>query len=143
LLIWQLEDDDIVLGPKMYIAYGSVEDDRHHGSTKLHLDMTDAVNIMVWASGAQGAQSNYALWRIFPQAASPLICNYLREHAGFVGPGHPIHSQSFYFTESMLKDLEAQHGIRPYTIRQSAGEAVFIPAGCAHQVCTLTQLLRA
>ena len=114
----------------MYIAYGSVEDDYHHGSTKLHIDMTDAVNIMVWASSETG----YALWRIFPQAASSIVCNFLQTHAGLSGPLHPIHSQRFYFTPHMLAELERQHGIRPYTIRQHSGEAIYIPAGCAHQV---------
>lgn len=32
------------LGPKMYAAYGSVK----HGTTNLHLDMSDAVNVMVY-----------------------------------------------------------------------------------------------
>src|SRR5580658_8322582 len=103
-------------GPKMYIAYSSVEDGYYHGSTKLHLDMTDAVNIMVWTPGRQQPQHSYALWRIFPQAASSLICDFLRNHAGFTGSGHPIHSQSVYFTETMLDELEAQFGVRPFTI---------------------------
>ena len=118
----------------MYIAYGSVEDNIHHGSTKLHIDMTDAVNIMVWASDRTQQQQRYALWRIFPQAASHLICQFLWDHAGFSGPGHPIHSQGVYFTEDMLSELEARTGIRPFTIKQYTGEAIYIPAGCAHQV---------
>jgi lysine-specific demethylase 3 len=124
-----------VTGPKMYIAHASVEDNIHHGSTKLHIDMTDAVNIMVWASDRREQQQRYALWRIFPQAASPLICQFLRVHTGFSGPGHPIHSQSVYFTEDMLAELEARTGVRPFTIKQYTGEAIYIPAGCAHQVC--------
>jgi JmjC domain, hydroxylase len=117
----------------MYIAYGSIEDDQHHGSTKLHIDMTDAVNIMVWSSGRHEPRHSYALWRIFPQAASSVISDFLRD-TGFSGSGQPIHSQTVYFTETMLKELEARHGIRPFTIRQFTGEAIFIPAGCAHQV---------
>lgn len=36
------------LGPKMYTAYGCVGDKHEHtGTTNLHLDMTDAVNVMI------------------------------------------------------------------------------------------------
>jgi hypothetical protein len=118
----------------MYIANGSVEDGYHHGSTKLHIDMTDAVNIMVWTSDRRESESRYALWRIFSRTSSTHICDFLRDHGGFIGPGHPIHSQHAYFTESMLKELNLQFGVQPFTIKQYAGDAVFIPAGCAHQV---------
>jgi lysine-specific demethylase 3 len=123
------------LGPKMYIAYRSVEDDYHHGSTKLHIDMTDAINIMVWSSDCQEPRDRYALWRIFPRTSSSLVCEFLRNRAVHAFDGHPIHSQSAYFTDSMLRELEAQHGVRPFTIRQYTGDAIFIPAGCPHQVC--------
>ena len=118
----------------MYIAHKSIDDDDHHGSTKLHIDMTDAVNIMVWAPSTQG--EHYALWRIFPQAASPIVCEFLRtrHHEKFPDAEHPIHSQAIYFTPSMLEELYVQYGILPFTIRQHVGEAIFIPAGCAHQV---------
>ena len=118
----------------MYIAYGSVEDNFHHGSTKLHIDMTDAVNIMVWVSNRKDQQQSYALWRIFPHDASSLICQFLRANTGFSGPGNPIHAQGTYFTEDMLAELEKQTGVRPFTIKQCIGDAIFIPAGCAHQV---------
>ena len=114
----------------MYIAYSSIEDGQHDGSTKLHIDITDAINIMVWSSPTS-QQSDYALWRIFPQAASAAIWEYSRSHAG---PGHPIHSQTMYFTESMLVELKALYGVQPFTIKQRVGEAIYIPAGCAHQV---------
>jgi JmjC domain, hydroxylase len=124
----------------MYIAHSSVEDNQHNGSTKLHIDITDAVNIMVWAPSRQ--QEHHALWRIFPQAASPAICEYLRarNHGDLSDSEHPIHSQSVYFTEAMLEELEAQYGVRPFTIRQHTGEAVFIPAGCAHQVSSICDI---
>lgn len=37
-------------------------------------------------------------------------------------------------TPSLLEKLEKSHGVRPYTIKQYTGDAVLIPAGCAHQV---------
>jgi len=125
----------------MYIAYGSVQDNSHHGSTKLHTDLTDAVNIMVWAAARQQGQQGHALWHIFPQAASPVICDYLKNHAGYSESGNPIHSQSIYFTPAMLDDLATRYGVRAFTIYQQPGEAIYIPAGCAHQVCTLVHRL--
>ena len=38
------------LGPKMYNAYGSNDGEGGAGTTNLHLDMADAVNIMLYAS---------------------------------------------------------------------------------------------
>jgi lysine-specific demethylase 3 len=110
-----------------------VQDDHHHGSTKLHKDLTDAVNIMLWASMLAGGVPGSALWHIFPASASHIICRFLREQ-GFMGPGDPIHSQQVYFTPTMLELLFKQYGIQPWKIIQRPGEAVYIPAGCAHQV---------
>jgi hypothetical protein len=87
---------------------------------------------MLWASSHQ--TQGCALWHIFPQAASSLICDYLRRHVGFSGPGHPIHSQCVYLTPGMLAALERLHEVRPFTIRQKPRQAIYIPAGCAYQV---------
>ena len=105
----------------------------HHSSTKFHIDMTDTVNIMVWAPSPRG--ENYTLWKIFPQAASPVIYEFLRAtHQGNLSDTeHPIHSQAVYFTPAMFEQLYTMCGLRPFTIQQHIGEAVFIPAGCAHQ----------
>jgi lysine-specific demethylase 3 len=37
-------------GPKTYNALASVQDNYHSGSTRLHKDLTDAVNAMLWAA---------------------------------------------------------------------------------------------
>jgi lysine-specific demethylase 3 len=94
----------------MYHALQSVQDDRHHGSTKLHKDLTDAVNIMLWASTLAGGVPGSALWHIFPASVSHLICKFLREQ-GFVVLGDLIHSQRVYFTPAMLELLFKQYGI--------------------------------
>ncbi|GBE89655.1 hypothetical protein SCP_1603190 [Sparassis crispa] len=120
------------LGPKMYNAFASPQDNEHHGSTKLHMDVTDAVNIMLWAASNHDGKAGSALWHIFPASSVAVLRNFLREH-GFTALGDPIHSQSMYLTPGLL-DLLATYGVRPYVIHQHPGQAVFIPAGCPHQV---------
>ena len=38
------------LGPKVYFALAAKQDDGYHGSTRLHSDLTDVVNICVFAA---------------------------------------------------------------------------------------------
>jgi len=74
-----------------------------------------------------------ALWHIFPAAASRVINEFLRRR-GFTGLGDLIHLQQVYLTPALLNLLFEQTGVRPWTILQQPGDAVYIPAGCAHQV---------
>ncbi|CAH2051298.1 unnamed protein product [Thlaspi arvense] len=50
---------------------------------------------------------------------------------------HPIHDQSCYLTIEHKRKLKAEFGIEPWIFLQNLGEAVFIPAGCPHQVRNL------
>jgi hypothetical protein len=118
----------------MYNAYGTMQDDTHHGSTRLHMDLTDAVNIMLWAAPLPDGKPGCALWHIFPAEASSSLRTFMRNDLSFDQPGDPIHSQSIYLTPGMLDTLATKYNVRPFTILQHSGEAVFIPAGCAHQV---------
>ena len=45
------------LGPKMYSAYGSMLAPQRDGTTCLHMDMADAVNVLVHVEGASGVPS--------------------------------------------------------------------------------------
>lgn len=98
------------------------------------MDLTSAVNIMLWAENCPDGMPGYAIWHIFPSHVSGLLCKFLVRHAGFQGIGDPIHSQTMCLTPVLLDLLHAKYGIKPYTIHQFPKEAVYIPAGCAHQV---------
>ena len=49
--------------------------------------------------------------------------------------GDPIHAQRFYLDKALLGELYRDWGVVSHRIYQRPGEVVFIPAGCAHQVC--------
>jgi lysine-specific demethylase 3 len=53
------------------------------------------------------------------------------------GLNDPIHGQQFYLDEDLRAELYEVKGVRSYRVYQRPGEAVFIPAGCAHQVCNV------
>jgi JmjC domain, hydroxylase len=118
----------------MYNADGSMHDDGHHGSTKLHLDVTDALNIMAWAADVPDGKPGYSIWDLFSAADTPNLRLFLREE-GFLGPGDAIHSQCMYLGPKVLERLAAKYNVRPFRVIQSSGDAIFIPAGCPHQVC--------
>jgi hypothetical protein len=120
----------------MYNCTGSDHVDDPNGSTKLHMDLTDAVNVMLWAGQCSDGTPGYALWDIFPASASDIVRQFLQELGfGDVTMGDIIHSQSVYITLALKKILYEKYGVQPYTVHQYPGQAVFIPAGCAHQVC--------
>jgi hypothetical protein len=57
-------------------------------------------------------------------------------------PAHAIHSQAFYLTKAELAKMDAQLGVQPWAFAQHDREAVFIPAGCPHQVRNLRSCLK-
>ena len=54
----------------------------------------------------------------------------------------PIHSQQFFLHSGLRVELLKRKGIKPWRIYQKPGQAVFIPAGCAHQVCNLADCIK-
>ena len=117
----------------MYNAEATLQDDDHHGSTQLHLDLTDAVNVMIWAANLDG-ESGYAVWHIFAASDLPYLRQFLSEEGISKGLGDLVYSQTICMTSALLQHLFDKYGIRPYVINQYVGHAVYIPAGCAYQV---------
>ncbi|TVU27615.1 hypothetical protein EJB05_19109 [Eragrostis curvula] len=92
-----------------------------------------------------------ALWDIFRREDYDILQDYLRKHASefrhiHCNPVkqvvHPIHDQSFYLTAKHKRELKEEYGIEPWTFEQKLGEAVFIPAGCPHQVRNLKSCIK-
>ncbi|KAJ1977560.1 hypothetical protein H4R35_002249 [Dimargaris xerosporica] len=139
------------LGPKMYTAYGSDDGIQGKGTTNLHLDMADAVNLMVHCSPDFHASTNgapqrrgAAVWDIFHVDDLPKIRRFLRHHqeTQLAMCEDPIHDQSIYLNRELRGQLFQAEGVRGWRIYQNPGDAVFVPAGCAHQVCNYTSCIK-
>ncbi|KAK1324525.1 hypothetical protein QJS10_CPA01g01892 [Acorus calamus] len=84
-----------------------------------------------------------ALWDIFRREDVPKLNEYLQNHwrefrhienVPLNNVIHPIHDQTIFLNERHKKQLKEEFNIEPWTFEQYLGEAVFIPAGCPHQV---------
>jgi lysine-specific demethylase 3 len=93
---------------------------------------------MVYASesSAATAGSGAAVWDIFPADATDKLNQFLRETIATKAKysDDPILRQQFYLTTPQLANLARKYNVSPWRICQNPGDAVFIPAGCAHQV---------
>ncbi|KAJ7666546.1 hypothetical protein B0H17DRAFT_1089633 [Mycena rosella] len=129
------------LGPKMYNANANQVAFGTKGSTRLHMDMADALNIMTYAAPGLDGEEGSAAWDLFRAQDSDEIRQFLRARYTTVGLD-PIHSQQVYLDDEARRELYEQCGVKSYRVYQKAGEAVFIPAGCAHQVRNLSDCIK-
>ena len=118
----------------MYNAMASFEGQGSKGSTRLHMDMADAINIMLYASPMPDNRPGCAVWDLYKAQDAPKLRKFLRRKFKGQYQNDPIHSQTFYLDTHLRQELFEDLGVKSHRIYQRPGEAVFIPAGCAHQV---------
>jgi hypothetical protein len=112
----------------MYCAYAS----GGQGSTRLHMDLSGAYNILLHSSNGEGNVA--AEWLIFKSEDAGRLRDYMRRAIpGVERDEDPINSQLHFLTDKDLKALELLQ-IIPTIIQQNVGDAVIIPAHCPHQV---------
>ena len=112
----------------------SYEGSGSKGSTRLHMDMADAINIMLYSSQTPNGQPGCAAWDLFRAEDAQKLRRFLRKKFKGQYQHDPIHSQQFYLDSDLRRELYNDYGVKSFRIYQKPGEAVFIPAGCAHQV---------
>lgn len=111
--------------------------------TRLHLDMADAINVLMHANPRADGSPGCAVWDIFrPEDADGLREFLLEKYAGLYRIVDPIHSQQFYLDSDGRRELFEKKGIVSYRIYQYPGQAIMVPAGCAHQVCNLADCIK-
>jgi lysine-specific demethylase 3 len=130
------------LGPRMYIALATTDEEGSKGSTRLHMDMADGVNIMVHAEPRADGSPGVAAWDLFRTEDADRLRRFLKRRFGANGQHDPILSQQYYLDASLRKELFDDYGIKSHRVYQRPGEAVFIPAGCAHQVANLADSIK-
>ncbi|CAJ2630944.1 unnamed protein product [Trifolium pratense] len=116
-------------------------------SSEVQPKEVDEVTVKKGNSNLVGGDSlDGALWDIFRREDVPKLEEYLKNHfrefrhvhcSPLKQVVHPIHDQTFYLTIEHKKRLKKEYGIEPWTFVQKLGDAVFIPAGCPHQVRNL------
>ncbi|XVF12678.1 hypothetical protein REPUB_Repub08aG0139800 [Reevesia pubescens] len=119
---------------------GSLNRNEDLGSVRPCTNMT---NESVTENQSSEKAHGGAVWDIFRREDVPKLTEYLRKHQKEFyhfsnlpvnSVIHPIHDQTLYLSERHKKQLKEEFNVEPWTFEQLVGEAVFIPAGCPHQV---------
>ena len=91
-------------------------------------------------------ESGGAVWDIWRGEDAEALCAFLRQVAieeGRPPPIHGIHDQKTYIDAPLRRRLETEAGVVGWRFVQRQGDAVFIPAGCPHQVLNLRSAIKA
>ncbi|KAL4598521.1 hypothetical protein ACB092_11G065000 [Castanea dentata] len=139
----KLNGKDFSSGSELEKNEGAKVDQENSGGS----DTTISGNKLDRLEASQGG----AIWDIFRRQDVQKLQEYLNKHfqefrhihcCPLQQVVHPIHDQTFYLTLEHKRKLKEEYGIEPWTFVQNLGDAVFIPAGCPHQVRNLKSCIK-
>ncbi|CAN6483403.1 unnamed protein product [Victoria cruziana] len=117
----------------------SSQDGRNNSSSSNAINVINSQGFGCDSERAYGG----AVWDIFRRQDVPALISYLQKHwkefrhinnRPLTSVIHPIHDQTLFLNARHKRQLKEEFNIEPWTFEQHYGEAVFIPAGCPHQV---------
>eukprot|EP00210_Caulerpa_lentillifera_P008628 g8231.t1 len=117
------------IGPKTYIATGRSceKGDGTDSVTKLHLDMSDAINIVLHSHKKPEEDTNgAAVWYVIARRDIAEVKQFLGDVDVF--------SKKDTYLEAAQRDELAEKGVQIWSFSQNDNEAVYVPSGCPHQV---------
>jgi hypothetical protein len=86
--------------------------------TRLHMDMADAINVLVHANPREDGSQGCAVWDIFRPEDADGLREFLLEKYSVYRLVDPIHSQLFYLDSETRKELYEKKGIYSHRIYQ-------------------------
>lgn len=88
-------------------------------STRLHMDVADAVNVMLYASDRPDGQPGCAVWDLYRAEDADKIRSYLKRKFDKTHKfTDPIHSQLFYLDSNKRKELAERYGVVSWRVYQ-------------------------
>ena len=132
---------------------------RQLGTSNMHVEMADVVSVLAHVEGIGSGlfddeSTHYfgetiepthgAIWHIFSQADTralegvlPRLVRDLGNREGseeMLNSCKPLLDSVVYLDETLLRHVQQLAGVTPHVVLQKVGDAVLVPAGCAHQV---------
>ena len=86
--------------------------------TRLHMDMADAINVLVHANPRADGSQGCAVWDIFRPEDANGLREFLLEKYSVYRLVDPIHAQLFYLDSEIRKELFEKKGIYSHRIYQ-------------------------
>ncbi len=95
------------------------------------MDPCETVSYLLYSAGGQNAGVE---WTVIHRDDVPKVNEYLRQAMHLNKSADPVCTQTYILSAVEIQLLKKQ-GVHVYSIHQPVGSAIFIPAGCAYQVC--------
>ncbi|KAJ7101278.1 hypothetical protein B0H15DRAFT_990933 [Mycena belliarum] len=114
------------------------------GEGRLHLARADTFVLLAHATPDPAGAPGGAVWDVFRAEDSTALRAFLRARFPMQNPARdPLRQNLVYLPAGARAALRREHGIAGVRVYQRAGDAMVVPAGCAFQVCNLSDCIAA